>query len=58
MPLEILIGPVLGFAFFYFIGWVMRNDVHGMNGPKDYARFSLQAMGVLFAIGFVGWAIQ
>lgn len=58
MPLEVFIGPIGGFVFFYFVGWTMRNDVHGMNGPKDYARFSLQAMGVLFIVGFVFWAVR
>ena len=55
MPIEIFIGPIGGFIVFYLIGWSMRNDVHGMNGPRDYARFAAEAMAVLFAIGFVGW---
>lgn len=50
-PLEIFIGPIVGFVVFYAIGWSMRNTVHDMNGPRDYATFAGKAMGTLFAIG-------
>lgn len=58
MPLEVLFGPVAGFIVLYLIGWSLRNEVHNMNGPRDYAQFAAQAMGVLFFFGFIGWAMK
>jgi len=60
-PIEIFIGPVVGFAVFYLLAWSMRNRVLGPTGPRHYAAFAAKAMGVLLAFGIIsrlaGWDV-
>lgn len=56
IPLEIFIGPVIGFVLFYGAASMIKNDVIGLERPQDRALFALKGLGILFALAFFAWA--